>query len=103
MALLRGDASEDALRHIVRPNILLPTLPIQVNGGILPVDLRCHVKEEGSANGNDFTGREPSVIYAAEKPPFGNDGKFEQGVHVRIHDQCLTSEVFGSKRYDIWT
>ena len=60
-------------------------------------------RQEGSANGNDFTGREPSVIYAADKPPFGTDGAFEEGVHVRIHDQCLTSEVFGSKRYEIWT
>ena len=37
---------------------------------------------------------EPCVIYAADKPPFGQDA-----VPVRIHDQCLTSEVFGSLRY----
>ena len=36
---------------------------------------------------------EPCVIYAADKPPFGSSS-----VPVRIHDQCLTSEVFGSLR-----
>jgi len=49
---------------------------------------------------NEYTGREPSVIYAADKSPFGVEGALKQGVHVRIHDQCLTSEVFGSKRCD---
>jgi hypothetical protein len=51
-----------------------------------------------SANANEYTGREPSVIYAADKSPFGVEGKLNKGVHVRIHDQCLTSEVFGSRR-----
>ncbi|VEU34822.1 unnamed protein product [Pseudo-nitzschia multistriata] len=49
---------------------------------------------------NEYTGREPSVIYAADKSPFGVEGELKKGVHVRIHDQCLTSEVFGSKRCD---
>ena len=47
---------------------------------------------------NEFTGREPSVIYAADKSPFGNDGEFKDSVPIRIHDQCLTSEVFRSQR-----
>jgi hypothetical protein len=47
---------------------------------------------------NEFTGREPSVIYAADKPPFGEDGKLQEDVPIRIHDQCLTSEVFRSQR-----
>jgi hypothetical protein len=51
-----------------------------------------------SPSANEYTGREPSVIYAADKSPFGVEGKLKQGVHVRIHDQCLTSEVFGSRR-----
>eukprot|EP00977_Amphora_coffeiformis_P028126 scaffold34700_cov256-Amphora_coffeaeformis.AAC.2 len=38
---------------------------------------------------------EPCVIYAADKPPTLG-GKH---VPVRVHDQCLTSEVFGSLRY----
>ena len=42
---------------------------------------------------------EPMVIYAADKPPFGTDGNLLQNVPVRIHDQCLTSEVFRSRRY----
>ncbi|KAL3908333.1 MAG: hypothetical protein SGARI_003110 [Bacillariaceae sp.] len=49
---------------------------------------------------NEFTGREPSVIYAADKSPFGNDGEFKENVPIRIHDQCLTSEVFRSQRCD---
>lgn len=53
-----------------------------------------------SPSANEYTGREPSVIYAADKSPFGVEGKLKQGVHVRIHDQCLTSEVFGSRRCD---
>mmetsp|Transcript_10700 Transcript_10700/g.18853 ORF Transcript_10700/g.18853 Transcript_10700/m.18853 type:complete len:701 (+) Transcript_10700:423-2525(+) len=49
---------------------------------------------------NEFTGREPSVIYAMGKSPFGTDGKLKEGVPIRIHDQCLTSEVFRSQRCD---
>lgn len=48
--------------------------------------------------GNEHSGREPAVIYAADKSPFGIDGDLKEGVPVRIHDQCLTSEVFGSQR-----
>lgn len=48
---------------------------------------------------NEFTGNEPCVIYSEDKPPFGKDGEFLESVPVRIHDQCLTSEVFGSQRY----
>jgi hypothetical protein len=48
--------------------------------------------------GNEYTGREPAVIYAADKSPFGSEGDLREGVPVRIHDQCLTSEVFRSQR-----
>lgn len=48
---------------------------------------------------NQFVGTEPCVIYAADKPPFGIDGTLAEGVVVRVHDQCLTSEVFRSQRY----
>lgn len=51
-------------------------------------------------DGNEYTGREPSVIYAADKSPFGVDGNLRHDVPIRIHDQCLTSEVFGSRRCD---
>jgi GTP cyclohydrolase II len=44
-------------------------------------------------------GREPCVIYYREKPPFGGHNTDHEAVPVRIHDQCLTSEVFGSRRY----
>lgn len=42
---------------------------------------------------------EPVVIYSTDKPPFGKDGKLRENVPIRIHDQCLTSEVFRSQRY----
>jgi GTP cyclohydrolase II len=43
-------------------------------------------------------GQEPCVIYSRDKPPFGNSTAFARSVPVRIHDQCLTSEVFRSQR-----
>jgi len=57
-------------------------------------------------------GKEPCVIYYAEKPPgtlsasvSGDDGtggdlvvNMKKRVPVRIHDQCFTSEVFRSQR-----
>jgi hypothetical protein len=52
-------------------------------------------------NINKFNGNEPCVIYCADKPPFGdssNELGLNKEVPVRIHDQCVTSEVFGSKR-----
>jgi GTP cyclohydrolase II len=45
-------------------------------------------------------GQEPCVIYSRDFPPFGNQNDFATAVPVRIHDQCLTSEVFRSQRYD---
>jgi len=44
---------------------------------------------------------EPCIIYCTDKPPFGRsaDSKAYK-VPFRIHDQCLTSEVFGSQRCD---
>ena len=43
-------------------------------------------------------GSEPCVIYCTDKPPFGGEGGGAKEVPVRIHDQCFTSEVFGSQR-----
>ena len=68
----------------------------------LPTDigqfrLRAYRTAENAA-GNEYTGREPTVIYSAHKSPFGTEGNLKHGVHVRVHDQCLTSEVFGSRR-----
>ena len=40
---------------------------------------------------------EPCVIYAADKPPMRR--RDEAPVPIRVHDQCITSEVFGSLRY----
>lgn len=49
---------------------------------------------------NRHVGTEPCVIYCTDKSPFGRDGKLAEGVPVRIHDQCFTSEVFRSQRCD---
>jgi hypothetical protein len=51
---------------------------------------------------NEFMGSEPTVIYCTDKPPFGKDGKLAENVPVRVHDQCLTSEVFRSQRYVVF-
>ena len=66
----------------------------------LPTDvgqfqLRAYRVAKGS---NEFMGNEPCVIYSPDKSPFGKDGSLAEGVPVRIHDQCLTSEVFRSQR-----
>lgn len=49
---------------------------------------------------NVHQGNEPMVIYSADKPPFGKGGELVEGLPVRVHDQCMTSEVFGSNRCD---
>ena len=68
----------------------------------LPTDvghfqLRAYRVKKGS---NEHLGTEPCVIYCANNSPFGNaaNGELSQNVPVRIHDQCLTSEVFRSQR-----
>jgi len=53
------------------------------------------VNEDSQTLRNKYVGSEPCVIYSPRHPPFG-----ESGVPVRIHDQCLTSEVFRSQRCD---
>ena len=64
------------------------------------IDLRLRAYRTKLRPTNRFSGNEPCVIYAADKPPFGTDGHFKEGVPLRVHDQCLTSEVFGSRRCD---
>jgi hypothetical protein len=66
----------------------------------LPTDvghfqLRAYRVKKGS---NEHMGTEPCVIYCANNSPFGANGELSQNVPVRIHDQCLTSEVFRSQR-----
>jgi hypothetical protein len=45
---------------------------------------------------------EPCVIYASDKPcfPDSGDDTTDAAIPMRIHDQCITSEVFGSLRYE---
>ena len=58
--------------------------------------LRAYRVPQGS---NPFIGTEPCVIYNADKPPFlGINAELAQDVPIRVHDQCLTSEVLGSQR-----
>jgi hypothetical protein len=83
----------------------------------LPTDvghfrLRAYRIEDTESDGNEnrntasasnyYCGREPCVIYAADKPPpFGQTQNSQNGglsVPVRVHDQCVTSEVFRSRR-----
>jgi GTP cyclohydrolase II len=49
---------------------------------------------------NLYVGTEPCVISSVDKPPFDANGKLLEGVPVRVHDQCFTSEVFRSQRCD---
>lgn len=68
----------------------------------LPTDLgmfRLRAYRIPFSTNNVHVGTEPCVIYAADKPPFDENGNFQKGVPVRVHDQCFTSEVFRSQRY----
>ena len=49
---------------------------------------------------NPHSGNEPMVIYSADLPPFGKEGEQARNVPIRIHDSCITGEVFGSLRCD---
>lgn len=44
-------------------------------------------------------GNEPCVIYSPRHPIMG-PGAEKSAVNIRVHDQCVTSEVFGSQRCD---
>lgn len=52
----------------------------------------------------EFMGREPCVIYCADRTSKVRDGSdnddssLEEAVPVRVHDQCFTSEVMYSNR-----
>jgi len=106
-AKLNGKPRNGKSSPIVKPSLSDDILDIPIPAKFiaetnLPTDvgqfrLRAYRTEQGS---NVFCGNEPCVIYAADKPPFGNNGDFNEGVPVRIHDQCMTSEVFRSKRCD---
>ena len=49
---------------------------------------------------HEYQGKEPVVIYASHLPPFEDDNYNLKDVPIRVHDQCLTSEVFRSQRCD---
>jgi hypothetical protein len=42
---------------------------------------------------------EPCVIYSAHHPLQNTANDNQAALPVRVHDQCMTSEVFGSQRY----
>eukprot|EP00548_Thalassiothrix_antarctica_P006028 CAMPEP_0194129650 /NCGR_PEP_ID=MMETSP0152-20130528/862_1 /TAXON_ID=1049557 /ORGANISM="Thalassiothrix antarctica, Strain L6-D1" /LENGTH=564 /DNA_ID=CAMNT_0038823951 /DNA_START=183 /DNA_END=1877 /DNA_ORIENTATION=+ len=66
----------------------------------LPTDLGMfRLRAYRHPNNSEFSGNEPCVIYSPEKPIMGPSVK-KGNVNVRVHDQCLTSEVFGSQRCD---
>jgi len=49
---------------------------------------------------DEYQGKEPCVIYASHLPPFEDKSYNRKNVPIRIHDQCMTSEVFRSQRCD---
>lgn len=62
----------------------------------LPTDIgQFQLRAYRIANPTNRLNHEPCVIYNPKLPPFHNT----QPVQVRIHDQCVTSEVFRSQRY----
>ena len=83
--------SEFADDHIAASYIAETKLPTDVGH----FQLRAYRTKQGS---NTHVGTEPCVIYCADKSPFGVNGELKTNVPVRIHDQCLTSEVFRSQR-----
>jgi hypothetical protein len=66
----------------------------------LPTDVgECRLRAYRTKQGtNPHAGNEPCVIYSAYKSPFGINGDLREEVPIRLHDQCLTSEVFRSQR-----
>eukprot|EP00545_Synedropsis_sp_CCMP1620_P000755 CAMPEP_0119014060 /NCGR_PEP_ID=MMETSP1176-20130426/9331_1 /TAXON_ID=265551 /ORGANISM="Synedropsis recta cf, Strain CCMP1620" /LENGTH=541 /DNA_ID=CAMNT_0006967197 /DNA_START=192 /DNA_END=1817 /DNA_ORIENTATION=+ len=91
---VNGQAKDDDIDNVMEATFVAETnLPSDLGD----FRLRAYRTAQGS---NPFAGNEPCVIYSADKPPFGEDGKLKESVPVRVHDQCLTSEVFGSNRCD---
>jgi 3,4-dihydroxy 2-butanone 4-phosphate synthase/GTP cyclohydrolase II len=89
-----GQAKDASLDYPVPATFVAETsLPTDVG----QFRLRAYRTPKGS---NEFTGTEPCVIYCADKSPFGHNGELRENLPVRIHDQCLTSEVFRSQRCD---
>ena len=60
--------------------------------------VRGNDNDSDNASYSNINALEPIIIYAADKPPFGTNAQLLENVPVRIHDQCLTSEVFRSRR-----
>lgn len=90
------------LDHIVPADFVADTkLPTDVGH----FQLRAYRVRHGEHDDDEFEPYEntnllePVVIYSSDKPPFGKDGKLAENVPIRVHDQCLTSEVFRSRRY----
>ncbi|KAL3937305.1 MAG: hypothetical protein SGARI_002171 [Bacillariaceae sp.] len=88
-ALNHGDATvgEDFVDHPIPAEFVAETnLPTDVG----QFRLRAYRTDQDPMN--EFTGREPSVIYAADNSPFGDDGKMAANVPIRIHDHCDCSQ-----------
>ena len=88
--------------HIVPADFIADTkLPTDVGQFQLRAYRVRHGDEDENEPYQNTNALEPVVIYSPDKPPFGKNGKLAENVPVRIHDQCLTSEVFRSRRYVI--
>jgi len=92
---LRGPAfSESVLDDLIDADFIADTkLPTDIGH----FRLRAY-RLPGDSKVSKYSGKEPCVIYNPENPPFGSDGEVAQNVPIRVHDQCLTSEVFRSQR-----
>jgi len=93
--------SEEADALLVTRFIAETSLPTNIGHFRLRAYRICSSTKEGILN--EYVGKEPCVIYAKNHPP-GKTNKGSSGteakVPIRIHDQCFTSEVFGSRRCD---
>lgn len=95
------DDFEDEPEEIFRTTFIAETeLPTDIGRFRLRAYRICSSTREGALG--EYIGKEPCVIYAKHHPPgkMGGNKNRESRVPVRIHDQCFTSEVFGSKRCD---
>lgn len=93
--MMRGGAVKTQVDPLIKADYIADTkLPTDM-GNFRMRAYRVRGHDEAYSNTNSM---EPIIIYAADKPPFGEDGKLLEAVPIRIHDQCLTSEVFRSRR-----
>eukprot|EP00548_Thalassiothrix_antarctica_P000251 CAMPEP_0194146206 /NCGR_PEP_ID=MMETSP0152-20130528/20410_1 /TAXON_ID=1049557 /ORGANISM="Thalassiothrix antarctica, Strain L6-D1" /LENGTH=321 /DNA_ID=CAMNT_0038846683 /DNA_START=26 /DNA_END=991 /DNA_ORIENTATION=+ len=95
--LLKTDYEEE----VVRDDMLLKTEFVAETN--LPTDLGMFrlraYRHSMTFMNSPFSGNEPTVIYSPKHPITGPNAKNGR-LAMRVHDQCVTGEVFGSRRCD---